>query len=206
MTEWSPWSPYGLDELLREAEEHARLVGRLERLADLGGDDEPRQQAFRGDVVDVEIGDLVVTRAQGRWRYGVVTALVADGKRLRVSYLVPSALERAQKTWAATSRKLSAPGYRTLRAREAQQGITDPETAWTQAVTAFRDAVFETVVAARCPRRPWAAVVPPRHVDRPRAAVYRILEDPTTLIPLPQPPRTTVNKPESRENTERTPS
>lgn len=169
------------ERLAAAAAEHVALVRRLERLADYSAQDGQRLHERRGDRTRLKVGDVALVRGHGRWRYGVVIRTgPADAE---VAYLVPSALDSAQRTWISRSTPMLEAGYPARVAAEAASRTTDVAAAAELASQAFKDAVFFQSVAAGCPRRPWATLVPLRYVRRDlpqlfKAVDQRLGEDP----------------------------
>lgn len=173
-------------ELAAAAAAHVALVSRLERLADLGGQDTPRPVDTRADHVRVDLGDVVLVRAQGRWRYSIIVALGVDGDpcRLRAAFLPPSALDQAQRTWITQTRTVLQPDYPRQQAIQARREHHDATAAEVAAIAAFQQAVFTQAVGTGCPRRPWAAVVPPVYVERRTVEVFRARDQQLGAPPL----------------------
>jgi hypothetical protein len=97
----------------------------------------------------------------------------SGGAGVWVAYLVPSALDQAQRIWVSRSLLMLDSGYPAHEAEKAQLGHADPHSAEVAASEAFKDAVFFQAVAVGCPRRPWAALVPVHRVMRHAHEVYR---------------------------------
>lgn len=158
---------------------HLDLISTLEKLADRDGADDPREPNRRGDHCMIWVGNVVVVRAQGRWRYGVLTGWASDQHRsLIVAYMTPASLDTAQLTWTRKSQEVLSEHYPAERAaaaaREAARGqrlSTDERHEIARA--AYREAELAQFVARHCTRRRWAAVVPVLTVTRPRDEVFR---------------------------------
>jgi hypothetical protein len=158
----------------RSVDDHVLLICRLERLADLG---------LRAQVPAVGVtcgacseGEVVLVKAGGYWRYAVaVLSSGQDAARRWVlaAYLSATALDAAQRTWGRTSREVLAVTYPEQASDRARREHPDPSTADDAGVLARKRAARAQAVARGCPRRPWAAVVPPRYVRRATDAVYR---------------------------------
>lgn len=162
-------------DLTEAAAAHLRLVISLHRLADSGVSDVDRAPARLGSRVPVHVGDVVVLRTNNRWRRALVTDLGCGGNpvMLRAAYLVPSALDAAQKTWTATSFQILNPEYPRRQAIAAGQKYGNDVTASPQAARmAYRDAVLAQAIAQGLPGRPWAAVVSIQYVDKATTHVY----------------------------------
>lgn len=155
-------------DLTEVAEAHLRLMTSLDQLADRDGESARRQPSNRGDQTPIGRGDVVVVRASQRWRHGIVTELGVGGKpaSLRVAYLIPTALDAAQRTWGAAGNPMLEEDYPRQQADIAAAEYRNDVTAGPEAARlAYHRAYLARVVAQRLTRRPWAAVVPVQYTD-----------------------------------------
>lgn len=168
--------PAPMPDLADAADRHLRWICALERLADLGGDLLADNDPARGDRTLLTPGMVVFINRRRVARAGLLAELGTKNSPylLRVAWLPPSALDQAQRTWAARSREILAPDYVRRRIDEATATVSDDVTArWQAAYQAYRDALFSRAVATGCGHRPWAAVVAPQYTELRTDEVHR---------------------------------